>query len=674
MPTFVGRAGSGKDTCARYLAHRFPNARVRWFAGALKDGDQHFFGFSDEQLYGNLKMVVDPHWRITPRVALQLVGTELFRKELPRLLRERFPDMAVELGDNIWLKRLLKDIREDDAAGIITVIADCRFQNESAFVKEQGGVRIRINRPGLVKMEHDSERFIDELEVDVEIENDGTLEELYRKLEIALGLEPASEEFIQGLIALENAPPAQTNTVDGMCWVHSSVNHPRLRCSHLVRGCQRVFGFTDEQVDHSDPNSRGSDERDPFWGFSPRAVLDIVETDLFVKHFPRVLLEQFPEMAREARLDRVNFWVHRLARNGQYTYAAGAGPTDLPMPDPYPEPKSVDELQEDKRKDSLVQLEVILGDNLSNLLLAILMPDGKSYTLSNVPSYPVARVLRELFGNEYASASAIEDRWFRYTGEGLVADFGMTIATCISERIYDLYSVIAAVIAGPKANTLPLRQYYISAIHNFMPSLRDWEFKRKVLNEARILFFSAEAVALLTASRNMASAAKICTAPPAQSAAAPASASSGATSAATSSPPSVINKMQTRIVVLCDEVNDDPDFRLLNTVIDVLASAEHDYTVYRGLRSLNLMKIDADKVRDGQLLYERQLLVLDNHTFPCMWPALKRQGAVAIRLRNTVKSDKAAYTANGTGNEIVNHLTEERVRGHIQHLIKHYKL
>jgi hypothetical protein len=672
MPTFVGRAGSGKDTCARYLAHRFPNARVRWFAGALKEGDQHFFGFSDEQLYGSLKMVVDPHWRITPRVALQLVGTELFRKELPRLLRERFPDMAVELGDNIWLKRLLKDIREDDAAGIITVIADCRFPNESAFIKEHGGIRIRINRPGLVKMEHDSERFIDELEVDVEIENDGTLEELYRKLEIALGLTPASAEFIQELIALETTPPAQTNAVEGVYWVNSAVNS--LRCSHLVKGCQRVFGFSDEQVDHSDPNSKGSDERDPFWGFSPRQVLDIVETDLFVKHFPRVLLEQFPEMAREARLDRVNFWVHRLARNGQYTYAAGAEPRDLPMPDPYPEPKSVDELQEDERKMALRQLDSILSDESGNLLHDILMHSGEAYSSNAVPSYPIARALFELYGEEYASASVSEDRWFRKVKGCLVSDFGMTISTTISERLHAKYITLLTTIMKRVPNTLSLRSYYISAIRNFMPSLHDWEFKRKVLNEARILFFSAEAVDLLTKNRDTVTAAKICTAPPAQSTAAPGAVPVDATSAATSSPPLVIKKMKTRIVVLCDEVNDDPDFRLLNTVIDILASAEHDYTVYRGLRSLNSMKADADKVRDGQLLYERQLLVLDNHTFPCMWPALKRQGAVAIRLRNTVKSDKAAYAANGTGNEIVNHLTEERVRGHIQHLIKHYKL
>lgn len=205
LVVFCGRARSGKDTGANYLRAVW-GYKVNHFAGALKRGCQEFFGFNDDQLYGETKMTTDDYWKLTPRLAFQLVGTELMRKRFPELVLEemwrvRFPGLTMEeairafpemaptnhIGENFWIKRITKDYVELGENERMC-IADGRFPNESKFCKDNGGIRIRITRPGTAKMEHDSERFIDDLEVDYEICNDGTIEQLLDKIDAVLGL------------------------------------------------------------------------------------------------------------------------------------------------------------------------------------------------------------------------------------------------------------------------------------------------------------------------------------------------------------------------------------------------------------------------------------------------------------------------------------------------------
>ena len=135
----VGFAGSGKDTIADYLQniHQF---RRESFAHTLKDAVAAVFGWDRDMLEGRTRESrewreqVDSWWTerlgmtVTPRLVLQLWGTEVARKSY---------------HDDIWIASLENKLRKthDDV-----VISDCRFPNEIRAIKVAGGIVIRVVR------------------------------------------------------------------------------------------------------------------------------------------------------------------------------------------------------------------------------------------------------------------------------------------------------------------------------------------------------------------------------------------------------------------------------------------------------------------------------------------------------------------------------------------------
>jgi hypothetical protein len=139
MSNLVGITGykrHGKDTVGDYLVN-FHGYRKLAFADSLKRALSAIFKFSHNQLYGDLKETVDPFWNITPREAMQTIGTDLMRN----LFR-----------DDVWVKGLEREIIEiwkvDPSAKII--IPDVRFPNELEMVKRLGGCIVRVTRPSLL--------------------------------------------------------------------------------------------------------------------------------------------------------------------------------------------------------------------------------------------------------------------------------------------------------------------------------------------------------------------------------------------------------------------------------------------------------------------------------------------------------------------------------------------
>ena len=135
-----GLIGAGKDTIADYLVniHQF---RRESFANTLKDAVASVFGWDRELLEGRTKHSrawreqVDPWWAarlgmpdLTPRWVLQYWGTEVVRRGF---------------HDDTWIASLENRLRKttDDV-----VISDCRFPNEIAAIKRAGGVVIRVHR------------------------------------------------------------------------------------------------------------------------------------------------------------------------------------------------------------------------------------------------------------------------------------------------------------------------------------------------------------------------------------------------------------------------------------------------------------------------------------------------------------------------------------------------
>jgi hypothetical protein len=71
----LGQKGSGKDTLADYLVNNKGFVKYS-FATPVKNISKILFNLSDEQLYGNLKEIIDDKLGISPRVIFQRLGTE----------------------------------------------------------------------------------------------------------------------------------------------------------------------------------------------------------------------------------------------------------------------------------------------------------------------------------------------------------------------------------------------------------------------------------------------------------------------------------------------------------------------------------------------------------------------------------------------------------------------
>lgn len=171
----TGKIGSGKSTAASYLVKKYGMEEYA-MAKPLKEIGK-VFGFTDRQLYGTQeqKLEIHPYWGISAREFLQKVGTELFRDQLPVIL----PEMNIKR--TIWCDIFRLKYLEHP---VNTVVSDVRFLDEEETIHELGGTVIRIVRPSLISSsEHRSELEIDEIHAEHVIVNDGTLEDLYSKLD-----------------------------------------------------------------------------------------------------------------------------------------------------------------------------------------------------------------------------------------------------------------------------------------------------------------------------------------------------------------------------------------------------------------------------------------------------------------------------------------------------------
>lgn len=175
-----GNAGAGKDTASDWMVQEIKNYVVGSFSFAenLKGACSQIFGIPFENFSDPAtKNVKNSFWNKTPRELAQFVGTELFRKNF---------------GEDIWIKSLevLLSCYQDIECAIIT---DVRFQNEADWIIDNGGILLHLTRPGadgkVGIQNHASEAGIKTPQdwyakgLVWHIDNSGTLEELYRKLD-----------------------------------------------------------------------------------------------------------------------------------------------------------------------------------------------------------------------------------------------------------------------------------------------------------------------------------------------------------------------------------------------------------------------------------------------------------------------------------------------------------
>ena len=170
-----GRKRAGKDTLGDYLCTYYYYRHMS-FADPLKLSLKHMFGYSDAQLYGDKKEEIDNRWGTSPRQMMQHFGTDICRNTIK---------------DSFWIdrfKQIYNKLNDDTKV----VISDVRFQNEIDAIHELGGIVIKVERATILNdlSNHESESGIDKLEnIDHIFENNGTIDDLYKKFENLLNLQ-----------------------------------------------------------------------------------------------------------------------------------------------------------------------------------------------------------------------------------------------------------------------------------------------------------------------------------------------------------------------------------------------------------------------------------------------------------------------------------------------------
>lgn len=170
LPTvvgIVGRAGAGKDTIADYISADGTGFVKDSIAANLKEGLAVMLGVPLSLMNDRAKRE-EPfnHYDVSIREMLQTLGTEWGRNYV---------------HEDIWIDLAMARAVLRGKAGLSTVFADVRFENEKRAIEKVGGLVIGVTMPGLIQMAHASES-LDPEKCEICIHNDGTIEELYDKL------------------------------------------------------------------------------------------------------------------------------------------------------------------------------------------------------------------------------------------------------------------------------------------------------------------------------------------------------------------------------------------------------------------------------------------------------------------------------------------------------------
>lgn len=168
---------SGKTTVANYLySHGY---RIVSFAESLKKMTRIFL------LETGLTPTEVEHYMVTAKEAPipSALGSSV--RHLCQTLGTEFGRQCVH--PEIWVSIWRRHAQNNLARGIDVVVDDMRFPNEAAAVKALGGELWRVERSSVVRQtDHASEGSLDSLTFDRRIVNDGSLLDLYARVQHCL--------------------------------------------------------------------------------------------------------------------------------------------------------------------------------------------------------------------------------------------------------------------------------------------------------------------------------------------------------------------------------------------------------------------------------------------------------------------------------------------------------
>lgn len=201
----IGRARSGKDTVAGYLARRHMFAHIA-FADPMKQMLEAAFGdlFRD----GDREKPIDWLGK-SPRQLMQTLGTEWGRNQV---------------HPELWVMLTEQKVKNAVEFNLPLVISDVRFYNEANMILKHGGELWFVSRNTSEQVNPHSSETADWGRWPLKtIENNGSLEELYLKVEETY----QGEEFTRFIEQVK---------------VFSQETQPKLcRCDHKLQGTGAVF-------------------------------------------------------------------------------------------------------------------------------------------------------------------------------------------------------------------------------------------------------------------------------------------------------------------------------------------------------------------------------------------------------------------------------------------------
>lgn len=217
----VGKIGSGKDTVAKMIQYYFACKNQKsatfpfeWYMSQKNtycDWEVKKFAFKLKQIAAILvgcnaddfesqefkDKLLPNEWQISDE--------HIKTKRTYRWLLQRFATEAIRnnIHENSWINALFADYKATKKEGgyqrIVKsngipvdfeyeieypnwIISDVRFINEALSVKQHGGIILKISRQSNKSDNHISETELEQIVPDWTIANDGTIEELYKKI------------------------------------------------------------------------------------------------------------------------------------------------------------------------------------------------------------------------------------------------------------------------------------------------------------------------------------------------------------------------------------------------------------------------------------------------------------------------------------------------------------
>jgi hypothetical protein len=166
-----GKKRAGKDTTADYLIEKY-NFTKYSIADPVKEICRSLFDFTDEQLYGSEKEIIDINIGLSPRDAMQKMGTEFGQYDIHKY----WPNLNCA-PRKFWVFKMKNFCLKNKDKNII--IPDVRFKHEIDLLKTLGAKIWKIERDVGLNDDHISEIELDDFnEYDKIFQNSKNIDDL----------------------------------------------------------------------------------------------------------------------------------------------------------------------------------------------------------------------------------------------------------------------------------------------------------------------------------------------------------------------------------------------------------------------------------------------------------------------------------------------------------------